>query len=228
MRVAGLKTDKQGIIFDMDGLLVNSEELYWQANIQAAREYKLGISDDAYLDLVGASVKAMDAFYEKYFPSDEVRQAFVKRTDDLVWEWTDQGKLKLKAGVKEALEHFNDLGLTVGIASNNYKSVVDHNLWVTGCRNSFDFIVTHDEVAEKKLRSKPFPDLYLAAQERSGLGKDQLLIFEDSSMGVEAAENAGIDCVMIPDIKPASAEDRARAQLICPDFFDFLKKIGSV
>mgnify|MGYP002578858479 CR=1 FL=1 len=165
-------------------------------------------------------------FYEKYFPSDEVRQAFVKRTDDLVWEWTDQGKLKLKAGVKEALEYFNDLGLTVGIASNNYKSVVDHNLWVTGCRNSFDFIVTHDEVAEKKLRSKPFPDLYLAAQERSGLGKDQLLIFEDSSMGVEAAENAGIDCVMIPDIKPASAEDRARAQLICPDFFDFLKKIS--
>ena len=68
MRVAGLKTDKQGVIFDMDGLLVNSEELYWQANIQAAREYKLGISDDAYLDLVGASVKAMDAFYEKYFP----------------------------------------------------------------------------------------------------------------------------------------------------------------
>ncbi len=97
--------------------------------------------------------------------------------------------------------------------------MVDHNLWVTGCRNSFDFIVTHDEVAEKKLRSKPFPYLYLAAQERSGLGKDQLLIFEDSSMGVEAAENAGIDCVMIPDIKPASAEDRARAQLICPDFF---------
>lgn len=52
------------------------------------------------------------------------------------------------------------------------------------------------------------------------------MIFEDSSMGVEAAENAGIDCVMIPDIKPASAEDRARAQLICPDFFDFLKKIS--
>ena len=73
MRVAGLKTDKQGVIFDMDGLLVNSEELYWQANIQAAREYKLAISDDAYLDLVGASVKAMDAFYEKYFPSSYAR-----------------------------------------------------------------------------------------------------------------------------------------------------------
>lgn len=47
----------------MDGLLVNSEELYWKANIQASKEYNLGIPDDSYLTLVGASVKSMDDFY---------------------------------------------------------------------------------------------------------------------------------------------------------------------
>ena len=86
MRIKGIKHEKQGVIFDMDGLLVNSEELYWKANIQASKEYNLGIPDDSYLTLVGASVKSMDDFYAKYFASDEVRRAFVKRTDDLVWQ----------------------------------------------------------------------------------------------------------------------------------------------
>lgn len=219
MQIKGIKHEKQGVIFDMDGLLVNSEELYWKANIQASKEYNLGIPDDSYLTLVGASVKSMDDFYAKYFASDEVRRAFVKRTDDLVWQWTDEGKLVLKPGVQDILDKFEELGINMGLASNNYKSVVDHALWVTGCRNYFDYIVTHDEVAEYKLRSKPFPDLYLEAQKKSGLAKDQLLIFEDSSMGVEAAANAGIDCVMIPDLKAPTAVDREKTIMVCQNFF---------
>ena len=67
MQVKGINDDIQGIIFDMDGLLVNSEELYWKANIQAAEEEKLGTPRDAYLKLTGATVKEMQDFYHKYF-----------------------------------------------------------------------------------------------------------------------------------------------------------------
>jgi len=61
MQVQGIKENIKGIIFDLDGLLVNSEKLYWQANIEAAKEYHLNTPEDAYLKLTGATEKAKPA-----------------------------------------------------------------------------------------------------------------------------------------------------------------------
>lgn len=225
MRVAGIAHEKKGVIFDMDGLMVNSEELYWKANIQASNEYHLGLSPDTYLKLVGAPMTAMDEFYHKYFKNGQEREAFIKRTDDLVDQWTREGRLELKPGVNAALNRFGQLGLTIGLASSNYEKVIEQNLWVTGSRNCFDFILSHDDVVRRKIRSKPAPDVYLAAQEKSGLAKAELLVFEDSSTGVEAAYNAGLDVVMIPDLLAPKAADQERASMICKDFWEFLEKI---
>ena len=106
MKVLGINGDIKGVIFDLDGLLVNSEKLYWQANIQAAKEAKLDIPEDSYLKLTGATAKDMQNFYHKYFATEVERDAFIKRTDDLVWQWTDEGKLKLQKGVRKALDRF--------------------------------------------------------------------------------------------------------------------------
>lgn len=225
MRVDGIQDDIQGILFDLDGLLVNSEKLYWDANIQAADEINLGTPRDEYLRLIGASVEDMEAFYHKYFKSKAERDSFIKRTDDLVWQWTDEGKLKLQPGVQEALDKFQTLGLQMAIVSSNYEKVVEHDLWATGIRNYFDFHLSYQDVLEQNIKAKPAPDIYLAAVKKSQLAKDNLLVFEDSSTGVQAAKNAGLKVVMVPDLLPPSAKDKKNSTLICKNFFEFLTKI---
>lgn len=225
MRVQGIKDDIQGVIFDMDGLLVNSEYLYWQANIQAAKEANLGIPDDSYLKLVGASVEKMEEFYHKYFANKEVRNQFIARTDELVFEWTNEGKLKLQKGVLNALVAFQKRNVKMAIASSNYQKVIKQNLAVTKTKGYFDFYLSYDDVIAQKVKSKPAPDIYLLAQKEMQLNKENILVFEDSATGVLAAKRAGLKCVMIPDLKPATTVDYQNAVLVCDSFDDFLKKV---
>lgn len=225
MQINGLKDNIKGLIFDMDGLLVNSERLYWQANIQAAKEYELGIPEDSYLKLVGSSAQDMENFYHKYFKTTQLRDEFIKRTDDLVWRWADEGKLKLRPGVQEALDVFNQAGLKMAIASSNYDEYVQKFLWVTGIRQYFAFHLSYKNVLQDHLNPKPAPDIYLLAQQKMGMPKDELLVFEDSSTGVTSAHNAGLDCIMVPDLKPATETDKKNA-LICKDFYEVLDKIN--
>lgn len=223
MKIAGIENDIQGVIFDMDGLLVNSEKLYWQANIQAAKEAGLDIPKDSYLKLAGASVKKMAEFYNKYFPTPQARDAFIKRTDDLVAQWTKQGKLKLQPGVQDALDYFKNHHIKMGIASSNYESVIQENMWMTGIRQYFDFHLSYDDVLKKHLKSKPAGDIYELAKKKMGLPANNLVVFEDSSSGVQAAKNADLAVIMIPDLKKPSKKDEENATAIYSDFNQVLQ-----
>lgn len=225
MKIKDITEPIEGVIFDMDGLLVNSEKLYWDANIVAAKEANLDIPDDSYLKLVGSSVKEMEEFYHRHFKTKADRDKFIKRTDELVWEWTDEGKLKLQPGVLEALQLFKKKQIKLAIASSNYDEVVAHNLDVLKIKDYFDFYLSYKDVEAGKIKAKPAPDIYLLAAKKMQLPADNLLVFEDSSTGVAAASAAGLKCVMVPDLKQATDLDKKNATLICKDFYTFIEKI---
>lgn len=225
MKIKDITEPIEGVIFDMDGLLVNSEKLYWDANIVAAKEANLDIPDDSYLKLVGSSVKEMGEFYHRHFKTKADRDKFIKRTDELVWEWTDEGKLKLQPGVLEALQLFKKKQVKLAIASSNYDEVVAHNLAVLKIKDYFDFYLSYKDVEAGKIKAKPAPDIYLLAAKKMQLPADNLLVFEDSSTGVAAASAAGLKCVMVPDLKQATDLDKKNATLICKDFYTFIEKI---
>lgn len=225
MKIEGIDGDIKGAIFDMDGLLVDSEKLYWDANIQAAKEENIPVPHDAYLNLVGATVADMENFYHKYFKTVEARNKFIKRTDDIVWEWINEGRLTLRPGVKEALDYFEQHNIKMAIASSNYKKVIELVIEKLKIQKYFEFYLSYADVVAGKIKAKPAPDIYLLAAKKINLPKNELMVFEDSSTGVEAAKNAGIDVVMVPDLKQPTSKDRKNATLIVKDFFEFLNKV---
>lgn len=224
MRIKNSTGEINGALFDMDGLLVNSENLYWQANIQASHEAKLKTPDDMYLKLVGSTNNDMQNFYDKYFETNEQRNHFIRRTDELVWQWTNEGKLKLRPGVQEALDFLQKRGILMAIVTSNTEAVVEHNLWMTGIRNYFQFHLNLDDTKTNSVRPKPAPDIYLLAAKKLGIPKANLLAFEDSSPGLQSAVNAGIRCIMVPDLIPATKTDQKIATSVCKDFFEVLKQ----
>lgn len=113
----------------------------------------------------------------------------------------------------------------MAIASSNYEDVLQHVLWKTGIRNYFDFHLSYLDVQKGHIKAKPAPDIYLAAAKKMNLPKESILVFEDSSTGVQAATSAGLKCVMVPDLITPTEKDRQNAVMICDSFYDFLKKI---
>ena len=113
-----------------------------------------------------------------YFKTEADRDRFIKRTDDLVWQWTDEGKLKLQPGVQEALDEFEKRGLKMAIASSNYENVVQHAMWATGIRNYFDFHLSYLDVQRGHIKAKPAPDIYLEAAKKMNLPKENILVFK--------------------------------------------------
>lgn len=219
MQFSGLIEDLQGAIFDMDGLLVNSEDLYAKANYEAAKDAGLDLPKNFYEELTGSSLNDMQAFYDKHFKTEEQLNAFIKETDDLVWKWATKGQLKLRPGVLETLEVFKTNGVKMGIASSNYQNFVEHFIDLTGIDGYFDFYFYYGIVSNPK----PAPDVFLLAQEKLALPKENILIFEDSSTGVLAAKNAGIKVVMVPFLTEPTEADQENADLITPSFNEFLR-----
>lgn len=221
MKIAHLIEDLKGAIFDMDGLLVNSESLYEKANIQAAKEAELDLPDDFYQNMTGSSVADMQKFFDEHFANQQEVDDFIKKTDDLVWQWANEGKLKLQSGVLETLTYFDEQNIKMCVASSNYQNFVERFLELTNIKQYFKFYLFYGAVSNPK----PSPDVFNLAADKLGINKKNLLVFEDSATGVLAAKNADIKSVMVPDLNPPTKIDEENATLIVPSFADFIKKI---
>ncbi|HEX2561149.1 HAD family phosphatase [Phenylobacterium sp.] len=185
----------RAVVFDMDGLLFDTETLYFEAMKQAAAEIGREMPLDLFRSMVGltgeGSAEQMRAHYGREFAVE----AF----------WADSGKrframaetqLCLKAGVVELLDHLDHLGLPRAIATSSGRGTVDHHLAAQNMTERFHAIVAHGDYE----RGKPAPDPYLRAAERLAVDPADCLALEDSHNGVRAASSAGMMTIMVPDL----------------------------
>jgi HAD superfamily hydrolase (TIGR01509 family) len=191
----------QAVVFDMDGLIFNTEAIYRDATIAVAREAGHHLPIDFYLATIGLPGDATRVRFAELFGTtfdfDSFWSASKKR-----FEEATTAQLYLKAGVAELLDLLDELQLPRAIATSSRHDDARHHLDAHGLHARFQTIVAHGDY----VRGKPNPDPFLKAADRLGVDPALCLALEDSHNGVRAASRAGMMTVMVPDLLLPNAE----------------------
>ena len=201
----------KGAIFDMDGLLFDTERLFQRVWHEMAAERGLTLDGGFALAVCGTTGAAEEAVVRRYFPGAEpaaIIEELNRRTRAL-----EQTEVPLKPGVCTILKGMREDGWRIAVASSSPPDMIQHNLSLTGLRDFFDGLVSGNEAA----RGKPFPDIFLLAAQRLGLPASDCWVFEDSVNGVRAGIAAGCKTVMVPDLVPPLPEFYAQCAGVWPD-----------
>ena len=209
------------VIFDMDGLLFDSERLYAQAIVTAAAEVGCPMSHDIFLQLVGRSREVNHAFLLGHYGPDYPLQALIATWGRHFRELAAAG-LPLKPGAIELLDLLDDLSLPRAIATSSTHATVQANLLVHSLTDRFHGVVAHGDYAT----GKPAPDPFLKAAERLGVAPALCLALEDSHNGVRSASAAGMMAVMVPDLIPPTDEIQGLCTHVVADLHHVCLMLG--
>ncbi len=203
----------KAVIFDMDGLMFDSERIAQAAWQAATLEAGYDLSDQGFSALVGRNLAGVAHELRLAFGEDFPVEAVYQRKQALVEEFLRRDGLALKPGLLELLNELESLGLRKAIASSSSCEIIERNLRIAGLSpERFDALVGGDEVRA----GKPAPDIFLLAAEALGVAPEACLVLEDSSAGVRAAHAAGMVAVLVPDLAPTDEGTLALAYRVLP------------
>ena len=208
----------QALIFDMDGLMLNSEPLYQQAWQAAAQDLGFTLEAELYLSLVGRSSEEADRLFGQMYGDQFPVQAFNDRWEEQWRSLVQQQGIPLQPGLLPLLDWVEQQGLPKAIGTSSNAAEAELCLGLADIRDRFAAIVTADQVTV----GKPAPDIFLAAAAQLGMRPAQCLVLEDSNAGVQAAAAAGIPVVMVPDLQSPTAASQAIAQQIFASLHEVL------
>ena len=190
------------VIFDMDGVLFDSERIVRIQWKRAAEEYHLSGIESVVQECTGRSVQDTWDILKKRYGADFPAQEFRQRCSTLFHEAVDATGLPLMPYAKEILDYLKARQYRIALASSTRTQTVTHELMDAGLYEYFETVTCGDMVAH----SKPAPDIYLMACSSLGLEPHKCAAVEDSPNGIRSAHDAGMKAIMVPDKIPCSAE----------------------
>ncbi|KRL39091.1 HAD family hydrolase [Liquorilactobacillus uvarum] len=202
------------VIFDMDGLVVDSEKIYFKANELAAEALKMPYSFEYYRQYIGAGTEEMLQKMSHDYGSKDLVDEFIKLSRENLYDLVEKNGLPLKKGFMELSTYLHDSHINKALASSNNKDAIDYFLKKAHLQTQFDFIVSTDDVAH----AKPAPDIFNKAWSVADEpDKKKTLVLEDSINGINAAVNANIPAIMIPDLIEPPKQFRQKPLAILDD-----------
>lgn len=195
----------KGAIFDMDGLMFDTQRIYDEEWPRTALKFGQKPSAELVAAIRGTNGVIMEGVVRKYYP-DIDPQKYIKVTLDSVNE-IEKTFVPKKPGLDAILQFLRDSGVKLAVASSSLSDMVLHNLDLTDTRKYFDAVITGDLVS----KTKPDPEIFLTAAGGLGLPPQDCYVLEDSFSGVRAGHAAGCRTIMVPDQVQPTDEIRALA-----------------
>ena len=181
----------KAVIFDMDGVIVDSEPIHFESDKMTMRFYEKEISDEELNNYVGVSNPTMwSEIRDKHKLTASIDELLEKQ---FYYKKYLIQKIKLEpiGGIRKLLEELKSCGIGIGLASSSSKEFIELILNTLGLIAYFDVIISGEDVP----KSKPAPDIFLKAAEVLNVEPLHCLVIEDSGHGVKAAKLAGMKCI---------------------------------
>jgi len=184
----------QAVIFDMDGLMIDSEPLHKEAWQVTLRHFGYELDEALFAQLVGLQISEDAVLLREHFRLPVRAEALARQRNDLFLARLP-GRVKPRPGLCELIAQVRVRGLRTAVATLGERRYVDAVMRELNLDGVFDAVAVAEDVA----RGKPAPDVYLLAARRLGLPPAQCLALEDAPNGVLAAKAAGMRCVAVPN-----------------------------
>jgi HAD superfamily hydrolase (TIGR01509 family) len=198
--------DCTAFVFDMDGLLFDTERLSRRALHAAADELGVPLAEDAFLELIGRRMGDIQHRLAVRLGNAALAAHLITCSEKHYEILITQG-VPVKEGVAELLAWLKAQGRPCGVATSTRTAKAEYKLASAGLRQHFQVVIGGDQVE----RGKPAPDIYLHAMKSLGVAPKNCGVFEDSEPGLQAAHAAGARVVWVPDLAPVDVLTRKLA-----------------
>jgi HAD superfamily hydrolase (TIGR01509 family) len=188
------------VIFDLDGLILETESLARKAWALAGQDLGVSVPEQVVQAMVGRTIHSIRALLEEKLDTEVSYDALLARSDHHYHRLIEIEAPVIKPGVFELLDFLDDQGFPLALATSSRHHQLEPKTRGTGIQGRFHHIVCGDQVE----RGKPAPDIFLAAAHLLEMPPAQCFVLEDSGPGIEAAHRAGMRPLFIPDhVRPA-------------------------
>ena len=212
----------QAVIFDMDGIIFDSERLVIECWEVIAKKHNIPDIVEICMRVQGNNREETGKRFREKYGNDFLYEVYKKEVSALFRRLYGGGRLPLKPGVVEILEELKHKHVPLALASSTRTDIVKLELEEAHLLQYFDVVLGGDMAA----RSKPEPDIFLAAAKALGTVPANCYVLEDSQNGVRAAYRAGMHPIMVPDMQQPTEEIRGLAEVVAENLLvalDYLR-----
>lgn len=214
----------EAVIFDMDGLLLDTEQMAKRAWFQVFQEFGADVTEEQYFLIVGRNIAEGNVILAELLGEDIPVADCQKRADEIYHADIEENGIPVKPGAFELLDYLEGVSMKVAVATSTARKLATRKLEMTGLAPYFKVIVPGDEIRN----GKPHPEIFLTAAKKLGVTPANCIILEDSIFGIRAAHSANAMPIMVPDLIQPDEEIRRLVHAVVPSLHEAREVISEL